>query len=128
MSSKLSGLYRGHKNPAYEDVCSKKTGHCEAVQITFNPQEISYEELLEIYWRQMNPTDRRSVFDRGEPYQTAIFIIVRAKEQAETSKKLWQKAAGCGSITTRILPANRFSCGGIPQVILEKSCITRTIS
>lgn len=108
----VSGYTGGHKkNPTYEDVCSKKTGHCEAVQITFNPQEISYEELLEIYWRQIDPTDPGGqFFDRGEPYQTAIFYhSEEQKEQAETSKKaLAESGRFAGSITTRILPAKPF--------------------
>ncbi|NLX91820.1 MAG: peptide-methionine (S)-S-oxide reductase MsrA, partial [Firmicutes bacterium] len=71
----VSGYTGGHKeNPTYEEVCSKRTGHREAVQITFDPQKITYEELLEIYWRQIDPTDPEGqFFDRGEPYQTAIF-------------------------------------------------------
>ena len=54
----VSGYTGGHKaDPTYEQVCSQKTGHCEAVQVTFDPEEISYDELLEVFWRQIDPTD-----------------------------------------------------------------------
>lgn len=108
----VSGYTGGHKkNPTYEEVCSKKTGHCEAVQITFDPQKISYEELLEIYWRQIDPTDPGGqFFDRGEPYQTAIFYHSEdQKDKAEKSKKMLSESGRFSEpITTKILPAGAF--------------------
>ena len=77
------------ENPAYEEVCSKKTGHLEAVEIVYEPRKISYEELLEIFWRQIDPTDSGGQFaDRGEPYKTAIFYHnAEQKASAEKSRK-----------------------------------------
>jgi peptide methionine sulfoxide reductase msrA/msrB len=108
----VSGYTGGHKeNPAYEEVASKKTGHFEAVQLTFDPQIISYEQLLEIYWRQIDPTDQGGQFiDRGEPYHTAIFYHnEQQKEKAEASKKaLAESRIFKQPIATKILPANSF--------------------
>ena len=63
----ISGYTGGHKeNPTYKEVCSGTTGHLEAVQILFDPEKISYEKLLEIFWRQFDPTDGGGSFgDRG---------------------------------------------------------------
>jgi methionine-S-sulfoxide reductase len=61
-------------NPTYEEVCEGKTGHVEAVQISFDEKKISYEQLLEIFWRQIDPTDDGGQFTgRGPSYRTAIF-------------------------------------------------------
>ena len=77
------------ENPTYEEVCSNKTGHLEAVQIIYNPLLISYNELLEMYWPLIDPTDDVGQFhDRGESYKTAIFYHTKEqKELAELSKK-----------------------------------------
>ncbi|NLJ57028.1 MAG: peptide-methionine (R)-S-oxide reductase MsrB [Firmicutes bacterium] len=108
----VSGYTGGHKeNPSYEEVCAKKTGHREAVQITFDPQTITYEELLAIYWRQIDPTDPGGqFFDRGEPYQTAIFYHnARQKEKAEASKEALAASRRFKQpLTTKILPAGPF--------------------
>lgn len=71
----VSGYTGGHvENPTYQQVCSGTTGHVEAVQITFDPEVIPYEQLVEIYWKLIDPTDPGGQFhDRGESYQTAIF-------------------------------------------------------
>ena len=76
------------ENPSYEDVLSGKTGHYEAVQIRYDSERITYEELLEVFWRQIDPTDVDGQFaDRGSQYQTAIFYHdQRQKELAEESK------------------------------------------
>ncbi len=110
--SVVSGYTGGYKeNPTYREVSAKKTGHHEAVQITFDPEEISYEELLEIYWRQIDPTDPDGqFFDRGEPYRTAIFYYSgEQKEKAEISKTALEKSGRFSDpITTKILPAGPF--------------------
>jgi peptide methionine sulfoxide reductase msrA/msrB len=85
----LSGYSGGHsKNPTYEQVSSGTTGHLEAIQIIFDPTIISYGELLDIYWRQFDPTDAGgSFYDRGSQYLSAIFYHdAKQKEIAETSK------------------------------------------
>lgn len=77
------------ENPTYQEVCSGKTGHTEAVQITFDPGVISYQELLDIYWQQIDPTDATGqFFDRGVSYRPAIFYhSEQQKTLAEASKK-----------------------------------------
>ncbi|TQS74360.1 peptide-methionine (S)-S-oxide reductase MsrA [Ornithinibacillus gellani] len=107
-----SGYTGGHtENPTYEEVCSDKTGHVEAVQITFNPDIMPYERLVETFWQQIDPTDAGGQFhDRGESYQTAIFYHNdKQRDIAEQSK---QELAESGKfnkpIVTPILPAKTF--------------------
>src|SRR3989338_5935372 len=71
----VSGYTGGKKKaPTYEEVCTGTTGHYEAVQITFDPEKISYEELLGLFWRNIDPTDDSGQFaDRGPQYRTAVF-------------------------------------------------------
>ena len=71
----VSGYTGGRtKNPTYKEVCSGGTGHLEAVQVHFDPQRVTYEALLEHFWRHVDPTDAGGQFvDRGEQYQSAIF-------------------------------------------------------
>src|SRR5690625_5347101 len=86
----VSGYTGGDlENPTYEQVGTNKTGHLEAVQITYNPELISYKELLDMYWPQIDPTDPGGQFhDRGESYQTAIFYHNdEQKKLAEESKR-----------------------------------------
>ena len=86
----LSGYTGGHvENPTYEDVSDGGTGHLEAVQVTFDPARVSYDKLLDVFWRQINPTDAGGQFvDRGEQYKSAIFYhSEQQKIQAEKSKK-----------------------------------------
>lgn len=73
--STTSGYTGGRvANPSYEQVVTKTTGHAEAVQIVFDPRQVSYERLLAIYWRSIDPTTRdRQFCDVGSPYRTAIF-------------------------------------------------------
>lgn len=79
IDSVISGYTGGHVvNPTYEQVCSETTGHVEAVQITFDDELYSYEQLLAIYWTLIDPTDAGGQFyDRGESYTTAIFIMTK---------------------------------------------------
>ena len=91
----ISGYTGGHvKNPAYKQVSAGTTGHLEAVQIHFDPQKISYEELLQVYWQQIDPTDNGGSFvDRGEQYSSAIFFHnEKQKEQAMNSLKILDRS------------------------------------
>ena len=76
----VSGYTGGHTtDPTYEEVLTQTTGHTEAVEITFDPSVISYEELVDIYWNQTDPTDAMGQFqDRGDNYRPVIFEIGRA--------------------------------------------------
>lgn len=110
--SVVSGYTGGDiKSPSYELVCTNTTGHREAVQITFDDSIISYEELLSIFWRQIDPTDAGGqFFDRGESYQTAIFT--HSPEQEVLAMESKQELASSGKfnkpIKTDILPAKPF--------------------
>lgn len=86
----ISGYAGGEeKDPTYEQVSSGKTGHLEAVQVHYDPNVISYSELLDIYWKQFDPTDAGGSFhDRGTQYESAIFYHnQQQREQAEESKE-----------------------------------------
>lgn len=108
----VSGYTGGDvENPTYEQVCSDTTGHVEAVQITFNPDIMPYEELVKTFWQQIDPTDSGGQFnDRGESYGTAIFYHnASQKEIAEQSKqKLEESGRFAKPIVTPILPAKTF--------------------
>src|SRR5690625_3215835 len=110
--SVVSGYTGGHvENPTYEEVCSNSTGHLEAVQITFNPEIMPYETLLETFWQQIDPTDAGGQFnDRGESYQTAIFYHnEEQKELAERSKQIIQASGKFSDpIVTEIREAKTF--------------------
>jgi peptide methionine sulfoxide reductase msrA/msrB len=85
----ISGYTGGEKpDPTYEEVSSGKTGHVEAVQVFYDPGKISYKELLDIFWRHVDPTDDRGQFvDRGSQYRTAIFYQDEdQKTRAEASR------------------------------------------
>ena len=91
----VSGYTGGKtKNPTYVEVCSGNTGHYEAVQVTFNSDKITYKELVEIFWQQIDPTDPTGQFaDKGSQYKTAIFYHnEEQKEIAEESKKALDKS------------------------------------
>ena len=108
----ISGYTGGHvDNPTYQQVCSETTGHLEAVEITFDPEVISYEELLRIYWRQIDPTDGGGQFnDRGESYRPAIFY--HSEEQQAAAERSKQEVEDSGrfdrSIEVDIRPAKTF--------------------
>jgi peptide methionine sulfoxide reductase msrA/msrB len=99
------------ENPSYEEVSSGKTGHYEAIQISYDPERITYEELLEVYWRQIDPTDAGGQFvDRGTQYRTVIFYHnQRQKELAEESRRRLEESGKYDKpIVTEILPYQEF--------------------
>jgi peptide methionine sulfoxide reductase msrA/msrB len=98
-------------NPTYKEVTSGETGHYEAVQITFDPIQYPYEKLLDLYWKQIDPTDSGGQFkDRGHSYRTAIFYHSdNQKKLAEDSRrKLEQSGIFTKPVVTKILPASEF--------------------
>jgi peptide methionine sulfoxide reductase msrA/msrB len=108
----ISGYTGGHvANPSYRQVSSGGTGHIEAVKVVYDTEKISYPELLDIFWRHVNPTDSGGQFvDRGPQYRSAIFYAdEEQRRQAEASKK--QLAASGhfkGPIVTDLLPLGTF--------------------
>ncbi len=108
--STLSGYTGGMvPNPTYERVTAGKTGHHEAVQITYDPSQVSYAELLTVFWHSVDPTDAGGQFcDRGESYQTAIFVSDGEQRRlAEKSKQAAEESLG-SAIVTPIEPAGPF--------------------
>lgn len=98
-------------HPTYEQVTSGRTGHYEAVQVVYDPEQVRYEDLLEIYWRQIDPTDSGGQFaDRGTQYHSAIFYQEEQQRRiAEESKnKLNEAAIFAGPVVTAVLPAKEF--------------------
>lgn len=108
----VAGYTGGHTdNPSYDEVSRGDTGHYEAVQVTYNPQVISYEKLLDVFWRQIDPIDPAGQFaDKGQQYRTAIFYHYdEQKKLAEESKiKLDNSRKFNKPIATKILPAFKF--------------------
>lgn len=108
----ISGYTGGHTvNPTYREVSMGDTGHYEAVQILYNPDEISYEKLLEVFWMQIDPTDPAGQFaDKGKQYRTAIFYHDAVqKELAEKSIESLQHSGKFSKpVMTKVLPALEF--------------------
>jgi len=98
-------------NPTYEEVCTDKTGHAEAVEVDYDPDKISYKELLDVFWENHNPTTlNRQGPDVGIQYRSVIFYHnEKQKEIAENSKKSLEKSGKYDSpIVTEIVPAPIF--------------------
>jgi peptide-methionine (S)-S-oxide reductase len=102
-------------NPTYEESCTGRTGHAEAVRVVFDPSRISYEQLLKVFWENHDPTQgMRQGNDMGTQYRSAIFVQDDAQRAAaEASKAMYQErltAARYGAISTEIVgpPAPRF--------------------
>ncbi|MCV0409704.1 peptide-methionine (S)-S-oxide reductase MsrA [Nitrosopumilus sp.] len=98
-------------NPTYEEVCTDQTGHAEAVEVEFDPDEISYEDLLDVFWNNHNPTTlNRQGPDVGHQYRSAIFVHdEEQKKIAEKSKQDLEKSGRFENpIVTEIVPAPTF--------------------
>ncbi|WP_044340200.1 peptide-methionine (R)-S-oxide reductase MsrB [Rossellomorea aquimaris] len=108
----VSGYTGGETaNPTYKEVTSGNTGHYEAVQITFDPDLFTYEKLLDLYWKQIDPTDAGGQFkDRGDSYRTAIFYHddIQRKLAEDSKRKLEQSGVFTKPVVTKILPAKEF--------------------
>jgi peptide methionine sulfoxide reductase msrA/msrB len=108
----ISGYTGGKKeNPTYEEVSSGKTGHLEAIQVVFDPQKISYREILDVFWRHIDPTDAGGQFaDRGSQYRSAIFYHNEEQKKIaiESKAKLAGSAIFDRPVVTEILKFDKF--------------------
>jgi peptide-methionine (S)-S-oxide reductase len=97
-------------NPTYKDVCTGHTGHAEVVEVTYDPALVSYDELLNVFWSNHNPTSlNRQGPDIGTQYRTVIFFHTPAQEKtARASKEKLQKTGYKSPIVTQIVPAAPF--------------------
>ena len=111
VSSTESGYAGGElKNPTYEQVSHGGTGHAESVRVTYDANTVSYEQLLDYFWRHVDPTVKdRQFCDVGNQYRTAIFYQDNAQRRAaQASKAALEKNGRLSGIYTEIAPAGRF--------------------
>jgi len=111
--STVSGYCGGKElKPTYETVSSGATGHIESLEVQYDPSKVTYEELLDVYWHQINPTQKNQQFcDRGAQYRSAIFFnSPEQKKAAEASKKRYQQSGvfGKGDLYTEVVPVGQF--------------------
>ncbi len=108
--SAVSGFAGGRvANPTYDQVVRGGTGHLEAVRVTFDPARISYRQLVDRFWRTIDPTDPDGQFcDQGAPYATAVFASAAQKPAAEASRRAAAAVLGAARFTTPVRDAARF--------------------
>jgi peptide-methionine (S)-S-oxide reductase len=98
-------------NPTYKDVCTDRTGHAEAVEVEYDPAKVSYNQLLNVFWENHDPTQvNRQGPDWGTQYRSAVFFTTPEQEvQAKASKALLEQSGAYGKpIATQIVPAGPF--------------------
>jgi peptide-methionine (S)-S-oxide reductase len=97
------------ENPTYEDVCSHTTGHAEVVEVTYDPERVSYEQLLEVFWRKHDPTQlNRQGWDIGDQYRSVVFFHDREQQEAALRSKAQEQAHWSAPIVTQVEPAETF--------------------
>ncbi|HZY97605.1 MAG TPA: peptide-methionine (S)-S-oxide reductase MsrA [Candidatus Cybelea sp.] len=106
----VSGYTGGHvDNPTYRQVCTHATGHAEAVEVTFDPQRVSYEQLLDVFWQIHDPTQlNRQGPDVGDQYRSAIFTHGAEQERTAIASRDREQPKHARPIVTQILPAPHF--------------------
>jgi peptide-methionine (S)-S-oxide reductase len=117
------GYSGGHtENPSYEDVCSHTTGHAEVVEVRYDPQQVSYDDLLQVFWRKHDPTQlNRQGWDIGDQYRSAIFFHDEEQKEAALRSKAQEQANSQAPIVTEIEPAQTFyEAEDYQQQYLEK--------
>jgi peptide-methionine (S)-S-oxide reductase len=112
VKSTIVGYTGGSKaNPSYEQVSAGGTGHAEVVQITYDPARISYQELLQVFWRNIDPTTpARQFCDRGTQYRSAIFFLDDSQFEAarRSVEELERNKPFPEAIVTEVVPAGKF--------------------
>jgi peptide methionine sulfoxide reductase msrA/msrB len=108
----ISGYTGGHKkDPTYEEVCTGKTGHYEAIQIVYDPSKITYQQLIDMFWRQIDPTDADGQFvDKGSQYRTAVFYHNEEQKKLAEESKIELEKSGIYNkpIVTEIKKVTKF--------------------
>ncbi len=118
------GYTGGHtSDPTYRQVCGHRTGHAEAVEVWFDPAQVSYAELLQAFWHMHNPTSRnRQGLDFGSQYRSAIFASGEAQQAAAIASRDAEQGSRKRPIVTQIVPASAFyRAEEYHQRYLEKS-------
>jgi peptide-methionine (S)-S-oxide reductase len=96
-------------NPTYEDVCSHTTGHAEVVEVTYDPERVSYDELLQVFWGKHDPTQRnRQGWDVGDQYRSVVFFHDEQQQEAALKSKAREQASAVAPIVTQVEPAETF--------------------
>ena len=110
------------ENPAYEDVCSHTTGHAEVVQVTYDPEQVSYEELLNVFWAKHDPTQlNRQGWDVGDQYRSVVFFHDEEQRAAAEASKEREQSHYRRPIVTVVEPAQTFwAAEDYHQQYLEK--------
>jgi peptide-methionine (S)-S-oxide reductase len=97
------------ENPTYEDVCGHGTRHAEAVEVEFDPERVSYDRLLDVFWAEHDPTQvDRQGWDVGDQYRSAIFVHSREQEDAAVASREREQPRRRKPIATEITPASTF--------------------
>ena len=97
------------ENPTYEDVCSHTTGHAEVVEVTYDPERVSYDDLLQVFWRKHDPTQlNRQGWDVGDQYRSVVFVHDNEQQEEALKSKAREQANWQAPIVTQIEPAQTF--------------------
>jgi peptide-methionine (S)-S-oxide reductase len=97
------------ENPTYEDVCSHTTGHAEVVEVTYDPEQISYEQLLDVFWGKHDPTQlNRQGWDIGDQYRSVIFFHDDEQRELATRSKAHEQTRHRNPVVTLVEPAQTF--------------------
>ena len=104
------GYTGGHtEDPSYYDVCSDTTGHAEAVEVTYDPERVSYDQLLDVFWGKHDPTQlNRRGWDVGEQYRSVVFFHDGEQQEAARRSKAREQASRSAPIATQVEPAQTF--------------------
>jgi peptide-methionine (S)-S-oxide reductase len=110
VSATRVGYSGGHtENPTYEDVCSHGTGHAEVVEVTYDTERVSYEQLLDTFWAKHDPTQlNRQGWDIGDQYRSAIFVHDEQQQEAAVRSKAQEQTRHRQPVVTQIEPAQTF--------------------
>jgi peptide-methionine (S)-S-oxide reductase len=104
------GYTGGHtENPSYEDVCSHTTGHAEVVEVSYDDEQLSYDDLLKVFWGKHDPTQlNRQGWDIGDQYRSVVFFHDDEQQEAALRSKTEEQAHHSQAVVTQIEPAQTF--------------------